>query len=434
MAFKVEIISKEMIKPSSPTPPHLKTLTLSFLDQIVPPVYVPLIFFYSSYKSDRVPRFESLKQSLANTLNRFYPLAGRLRDDAHVDCNDTGAEYAEALVHADLRHVLEDPKDDDLKKLLPVDSYAGGGEVLLAVQANIFQCGAAAVAVCVSHKVADGSSLVAFVNAWAAETRGSGHTAVEPRFDLASIFPPRGDLCGFRPTAGMTKEKVVTRRFVFDKVVLGKLKAAAAAAEGSQVTDPTRVEAVSAFIWKQVCSDVEMMEVARISSRKIYAANHAVNLRPRMSPPLTESSIGNLWRVATAVSPLETPKTYHGLVTQLRTAIKKMDGEYVKSLMSGNAYLEYLRRMSEPVARGEVEFCSFSSWCRFPAYQADFGWGTPAWVSTTTMPFKNVVILMNTRCGEGIEAWVSLLEEDMAVFERDSELISLLNTNEKFLA
>ncbi|XAR50298.1 Vinorine synthase [Bertholletia excelsa] len=428
MAFKVEIISKEMIQPSSPTPPHLKTLTLSFLDQIVPPVYVPLIFFYSSYKSDRVPRFESLKQSLSNTLTRFYPLAGRLRDDAYVDCNDTGAEYAEALVHADLRHVLENPRDDDLRKLLPVDSYAGAGEVLLAVQANLFECGAAAVAVCVSHKVADGSSLVAFVNAWAAENQGSGHAAVGPRFDLANIFPPREDLCGFRPTAGMTKEKVVTRRFVFDKVVLEKLKAAVAAAEGSQVTDPTRVEVVSAFIWKQV------MEVARVSSRKIYAAIHAVNLRPRMSPPLTESSIGNLWRFAAAVSPLETSMTYDSLVTQLRTAIKKIDDEYVKSLMSGNTYLEYMRRLSEPVAKGELEFCNFSSWCRFPVYKADFGWGTPVWVSTTTMPFKNVVILMNTRCGEGIEAWVSLLEEDMAAFERDSELLSLTNTNGKPLA
>ncbi|XAR50299.1 Vinorine synthase [Bertholletia excelsa] len=428
MAFKVEIISKEMIKPSSPTPLHLKTLDLSFLDQIVPPVYVPLIFFYPSHEYDRDLRFESLKQSLSNTLTRFYPLAGRLRDNAYVDCNDTGAEYAEALVHADLRHVLENPKEDDLKKLLPLDPYAGAGEALLAVQANLFECGAAAVAVCVSHKVADGSSLVAFVNGWAAETRGCGYAAMEPRFDLASIFPPREDLCGFRPTAGMTKEKVVTRRFVFDRVALGKMKAAVAAAEGSHVTDPTRVEAVSAFIWKQ------MMEVARVSSRKIYAAIHAVNLRPRMSPPLTESSIGNLWRFAAAVSPLGTSMTYDSLVTQLRTAIKKIDGEYVKSMMSGNAYLEYLRRMGEQVAKGEVEFCNFSSWCRFPAYKADFGWGTPVWVSTTTMPFKNVVILMATRCGEGIEAWVSLLEEDMAVFERDSELLSLLNTNRKLLA
>ncbi|KAE8123967.1 hypothetical protein FH972_018880 [Carpinus fangiana] len=45
--MKVEIISKEIIKPSSPTLPHdLRNLKGSFLDQLAPTTYIPIILFY----------------------------------------------------------------------------------------------------------------------------------------------------------------------------------------------------------------------------------------------------------------------------------------------------------------------------------------------------------------------------------------------------
>ncbi|ONI30186.1 hypothetical protein PRUPE_1G235900 [Prunus persica] len=46
MKVEVEVISKEIIKPSSPTPDHLRYLQLSFLDQLAPPVYNPFVLFY----------------------------------------------------------------------------------------------------------------------------------------------------------------------------------------------------------------------------------------------------------------------------------------------------------------------------------------------------------------------------------------------------
>jgi hypothetical protein len=84
--MEVEIISKECIKPSSPTPPSLKTYKLSLLDQVVPSAYIPMIFFYPMNKSishsvvDIVSqRSHLLKQSLSNTLTRFYPFAGKIK-------------------------------------------------------------------------------------------------------------------------------------------------------------------------------------------------------------------------------------------------------------------------------------------------------------------------------------------------------------------
>ena len=37
-------------------------------------------------------------------------------------------------------------------------------DIVLAIQVNIFQCSGMAIGVCISHKVADASSMVTFVN------------------------------------------------------------------------------------------------------------------------------------------------------------------------------------------------------------------------------------------------------------------------------
>ncbi|KAL2515211.1 vinorine synthase-like [Forsythia ovata] len=145
----VEIISKEIIKPSSPTPEHLRDLKLSFLDQISRPLHVPLL---------------------------------------KVNSKEVKCVY----------------------KILLSATF-------LAVQINFFDCGGIAIGVCLSHKIADGTSLVAFINAWAATCRGKVEIG-RPYFDLAHLFPPR-DLSGssFTTYTGMRKEKIVTKRFVFDK-------------------------------------------------------------------------------------------------------------------------------------------------------------------------------------------------------------------------
>ncbi|CAK9172671.1 unnamed protein product, partial [Ilex paraguariensis] len=429
MALNVEIVSKEMIKPSSPTPHHLKSLKLSLLDQIAPPVYVPIILFYPlqlGSKIDPTQKNKSLKQSLSEILTQFYPLSGRIKDDFFIDCDDTGVVYVEAQVHAQLSEVIAEPSMEELKQFLPVEPYSSTGtvkETLLAIQINFFDCGGMAIGVNMSHKIADGSSLITFMNAWASKSRGDSLN-LGLDFDIDSPFPPR-DLSGFIPNAVISKEKIVTRRFVFDKSKLEILKKSACSGAESIVKDPTRVEAVSAFIWSH------FMQVAnanaKMDSKKIFAAVHAVNLRPKMNPPLSNHAFGNLWSFALAVSKPEEDKDYHDLVFKLRSAIRKINGDYVKKLQDGEEYLNYLKRSKEQFSRGDLEFCNFSSWCRFPVYEVDYGWGKPVWVCTTAMPFKNVVILMSTRDGDGIEAWVNMVEDNMAMLEHDHKLLPLVH-------
>ena len=65
-----------------------------------------------------------------------------------------------------------------------------------------------------------------------------------------------------------------------------------------------------------------------------------------------------------------------------------------------------------------------SSWCRFPLYEADFGWGTPIWIAVPAFLSKNTIGLMDAKDGEGIEAIVCLDKDEMAVFETNEELLS----------
>ncbi|WRX17772.1 hypothetical protein QQP08_010259 [Theobroma cacao] len=423
----IQIVSKETIKPAIPTPHHLRNLKLSFLDQLAPPIYIPIVLFYPAKQNvDLLERSLLLKKSLSKTLTQFYPLAGTMREDFTFECNDEGVEYFETKVPCKLVDVTENPDVNVLNLFLPFEPQQNCIEskkqVPLAIQYNIFKCGGVAIGIRLSHLIADGTSVITFVNAWAAMSREPGEV-ITPIFEAATHFPPR-DISMFRPSIGITKEKIVTKRFVFDKPSITVLREKASSRDGSQVKTPTRVEAISSFIWSR------QMAIAKTKPEraKLYAAVHAVNLRERMVPSLPKHSFGNFWRMAIATFPAEMEQDYHVLVSHMRNAISKIDNNYVKMLQDGDRYLKTMKMVSEQFSKSEVEFCNFTSWCRFPVYEVDFGWGKPAWACSPSRPYKNLVILMSDKGGEGVEAWVNLLEEDMAIFERDPELLSFASS------
>ncbi|KAK7845432.1 vinorine synthase [Quercus suber] len=91
MKVEIEVISKEIIRPSSPTLTHLCHYQLSFIDQKQNPKDNSCIFFYSKSDGDVIAKSNKLKQSLSKLLTSYYPLAGRIKDNISVDCNDEGA-------------------------------------------------------------------------------------------------------------------------------------------------------------------------------------------------------------------------------------------------------------------------------------------------------------------------------------------------------
>nr|AMZ03411.1 acyltransferase ACT5 [Plectranthus barbatus] len=433
MEIETQVISTEIIKPSSPTPKSLQKHQLSFLDQLAPPFFMPLVYFYSP--STEIPnsqKSDHLKNSLSEVLSRYYPLAGRLVGNLHVDCDDSGVPFSEAEANCDLSHVITNPDPKNMTKFLPY-KLNESRDFCMAVQATYFRCGGAAVGLLISHKIADALSFFSFANTWAAVARDGDGGGQMPKFDAAAYFPPR-DISGYKPSTGMMKEELATRIFTFPAKEISVLRERYAAAGGSTGTGlgdvphrrPTRVEALSAFIWNRFVSATGM----KPDPNKIYTVQHAVNLRTRTDPPLTESHFGNISRVAIAKPAVGDGGLMDGgveLMQRVREAIKGVNGDYVAQLREGEKHLDLMKERMAQANKGELVSFSFTSLCRFPLYEADFGWGKPAWVGSAGFAYKNLVTLMDSRDGDGIEAWIHLTKQDMEKFEVDLELQHFLS-------
>ncbi|KAF9673384.1 hypothetical protein SADUNF_Sadunf10G0018500 [Salix dunnii] len=424
MKLEIEVISKEVIKPSSPTPDHLRHYQLSFLDQISPPTYNPLLLFYPAdgdVKINNTEKTNQLKQSLSEVLSLYYPLSGRIKDNLFVECSDEGIPFFQAEVRCRLPQVIENPAPGELSKLIPF-ALDDAEELPLGVQYNIFECGGIVVGLCISHKIGDALSLLTFVKSWAATSRGEADQIMRPEFISATLFPPI-NISGFKPATGIAKEDVVTKRFVFSSSSVELLKEKYSASGGLEnQRPPSRVEALSVFIW------CRFMAATKVESRpeRIYSMVHAVNLRSRMEPPLPEYSFGNYCRIAFTIPSAGTGEENHNLVRQVRDSIGKLDKEYVEKLQKGSEHLDFIKEQAAGFLKGEVVYLNFTSLCRFPLYEADFGWGKPVWVGSPSLTFKNLVVFMDTASGDGVEALVHLQEEDMVKFQEDEELIQLI--------
>lgn len=180
MALKAEIVSKHVVKPSSPTPNHLRHFKLSLLDEMAFPFYVPIILFYSA--SDVVRAFgtdfetmsHNLKTSLSHTLTIYYPFCGTMSGNSIVECNDEGVLYTESKIPIELSKIFKTPQILEINELLPFDPYSPTQMVKqwnMAIQLNQFRCGGIAIGVCFTHRIADASTVALFLDGWASISR-----------------------------------------------------------------------------------------------------------------------------------------------------------------------------------------------------------------------------------------------------------------------
>ncbi len=422
-----EIISRETIKPSSPTPPYHRIHCLSLFDELSPRLYVPFVYFYPNQGSD-TPSFitdkaNQLKNSLSKTLSRYYPFAGRVKDRLSIDCNDEGVVFLEARIKCMLSEILENPKAEALNLLFADDLQWKDSNLssLLAIQISYFDCGGMAIGVCISHKIGDAATMVTFINDWATMTCNPD-VELSPEFNLASMFP-RGDL----PTiteAVLKETKCLSKRYVIDTSKIAALKAMIA----DKVENPTRVEVVTALIYK--CAISASRSNSESPNPTLFV--QTVNLRNRMIPPLPENTMGNMASFFAVSTMEESEIELHGLVGQMKESMAHFCNTYVNKFRGEEWLLlikEFLKESRKLFIGGNQVVYRCSSWCKFPLYEADFGWGKPIWVTIASCVLKNTVVMMDTRSGDGIEVFVNLEEQDMAVFESDAELLGFASFN-----
>ncbi|XP_050217786.1 BAHD acyltransferase BIA1-like [Mercurialis annua] len=430
-SVKVNIITKETIKPSSPTPQHNRLINLSLFDQLNFAMSTPVILFYPSLKNVKKiniqkQQSEKLKLSLSEALNIFYPLAGHVVNNSFVECNDYGIDYVEAKIDCTISEIFEQPDHDLLSKLIHVElnSVLTGA----IIQVNFFSCGGLAIGVSLSHKITDAASLVIFLMNWAAKSLSVASTSsLIPHFVADTIIPSLKDPLILPPPPSLRMPKCKTNRFVFMASKVSALKAKAASVH---VQNPTRVEAVTAFIWK--C----LMNITKSKQSELFAREsvviQAVNLRKRFVTPLPHNFVGNLSGKFLAKTKVGNDLELSNLVSLLRQGLDRVSEDIAnlgQTATNFGGILKFAKDFGEMHNKDNVDLYTFTSLCGFPFYEIDFGWGNPKWAIATNLVLKNYIVMIDTKDGKGIEVWMSLGEEDMDLFERNEELLEFACIN-----
>ncbi|XP_057773702.1 pelargonidin 3-O-(6-caffeoylglucoside) 5-O-(6-O-malonylglucoside) 4'''-malonyltransferase-like [Salvia miltiorrhiza] len=416
--MQIHVVSRKLVKPSKATPPQLRSYKISVMDEVNPSMFVVRILYY---RSRGLINLSGLEESLGRTLTRFYPLAGRYdKEKRMVECNDEGALYSTARVDCQLSRLIDGEVDvEQLNLLLPLEIGAADEptDPMLAIQINRFQCGGTAVAVCASHRIFDAGSMSIFLTAW-----GRGGAAITPVFDSASYFPSE-NLPPLQTHDSRTRNNNISvRRFIFTKTALSELRRRMPAS----AKPPSRVAAASAALIQALLR----ADRAKHGESRPCIVAQAINVRGRTHPPVPDHSCGNWATFATleldAGRSREMEADFPGLVSEMRGAAAGGVADCARLLADREfgrwALVGSYVAADERGGGGECKVAWISDWSKFGDYEVDLGLGKPDWVSLAGGRLEDIIVLMNTKDKEGIEAWVSLKESEMRLLEEDHQI------------
>ncbi|XP_076905832.1 akuammiline synthase 1-like [Bidens hawaiensis] len=424
------IISREIIKPSSPTPSHLKTYNLSPIDQSQLPVYIPIVLYYPNNEICSLTPHEKahkMKRSLSQSLTRYYSFAGRIHTPTTpcVECNDEGVVFVETKNNSQMNMLQHISEDNDLVSQLFVDGMFWENspyrECLVGVQVNHFACGGIAVAVSLSHRVGDGCTLGSFLSHWASVAR---HGSI----DHKEVLPLNPHFIHYQATTNFLLPELaalhercvnaITRKFVFPNSKLSDLKNKVLTLS---INSPTRVEVLISLIYKTILAATTQTS----SSFKPSFLFIPVNMRNKFVPKLPQTTVGNITAKMLVTTRNESETSLSVVVSEIKK--QKMELERLQNLQLVRESFDsnVSREMNYDLENVADRYFLCSSLCGFPYNKVDFGWGKPAVVGLT-LRSTNLIgfVLMDTPNGDGIEAWMTLDKQDMERFQNDKELLS----------
>ncbi|KAL3538709.1 hypothetical protein ACH5RR_002075 [Cinchona calisaya] len=264
----------------------------------------------------------------------------------------------------------------------------------------MFECGGMAIGVCISHRIADASTLSTFLLAWsniACSTLNKDcreNNTIRPIFNSPQFFPGRN----------------------FPKLELGIPRTM----ENSDVRDGPKI------VTRRALLDIDQSIYERSRAALVF---QAVNFRDKTSPQIPKHSCGNFYMFAVAQCTAEQTRNmdFQESVNLVGNAVRETVDNCSKILNSGeNGHMVVINSLKEVTEllykSSNLNAILLTSWCRFPYYEADFGWGKPVWLSPASIPARNSVVLIDNKDGDGVEAWLNLEEKDMFKFQQDQDL------------
>lgn len=251
--------------------------------------------------------------------------------------------------------------------------------------------------------------------------------------NFSSLFPARTHVhhhhLSLRRGAAAAKEedassatRIVLGNFLFEESRISKVKEEIRVNSGSLFLNPNpiRLVFVIILIWKALM----YVSLSKHGQMRDSVLNLMMSLRGKdgISSSMAEFfCFGNFWTPLSIPFEAKNKKVkmedlHHELVSLIENARKK----FVSARTDEIPYLlNYYREKAEKcVERRDVDVHIVSSWCRFPMYEGDFGWGKPCWVTHATRKYE-MIYLMDAKDGVGIEAWISLEQKKMVEFRRN---------------
>ncbi|KAI4369317.1 hypothetical protein MLD38_017770 [Melastoma candidum] len=391
----------------SPVDTPRRTLFLSNIDKVLNFDVQTLHFFPANPAFPPEVAAQSIKSALANLLFPYDFLSGRITFNPEVgrmeiDCNSAGAGFVVASCQHDLDDigdlVYPNPAFESLlTRSMPM--LEAGDHPLCIIQVTSFRCGGFAMGVQTNHATFDGSSFKGFLENLAA-LAGDQPLKFEPCNDrhlLAARSPPRVDFPHPElmkldiPPGPQSSHPPVLQNLEEDGLdfkifrlgpddIANLKKRAKADTSAYPHAKVTGFNVVTAHIWR--CKALSVTDTA---DDRLSTILYAIDIRPKLNPPLPKSYAGNA--VLTAYATTSCKELEEGplskVVGLLSEGASRMTDEYARSAIDWG-------ELHRGFPNGEF---LVSSWWRLGFADVEYPWGKPRYSCPLVYRSKEIILL-----------------------------------------
>ncbi|KAI4314590.1 hypothetical protein L6164_027480 [Bauhinia variegata] len=401
--FEVTFSRKSVVKAMNPLPEPI-SITLSNLDLLSGRFPITYLYFYRKPKLGDNFRdlVEALKNSLAQTLEYYYPFAGQIvvnpkTSEPQITCDNNGALVIEAHANFPLKkfdfYNLNETIQEKLVSFQP--------DFPLQIQITEFTCGSTSIAFTFDHALGDASAFGRFLSSWSEIAQNKplsclpDHTRqLRPR--LPPKYHPSLDQtfikCTIEEIRNMPMNHITLKRLYHVNASSIDMLQKLASADGKK---RTKIEAFSAYVWKKMVGTIDQnLEKCKMG--------WLIDGRERMGRDKSSMSnyIGNVISLAFGEASIQELKEapISNVANIVHEAISGVTNEaHFLDLID---WVECHRpglMLGKAVLGQQGPTLVLSSGRRFPVSQVDFGFGSPLLGTVYTSIERSGVGYINQR-------------------------------------